>query len=473
MTNIEQKVQPATTHFLKNKEKYYQWLSELVAIPSVSFEGFSQEPVYQCALKVADLMKEVGLNHVQILEGENSLRPYIYGERIEDPQKPTVLFYAHYDVQPPGDEALWLSPPFQLQDRNQRLYGRGAADDKGGVLLDLATVDCWVQGSGKLPVNVKVLMEGEEEIGSPGLETFLEKHVELLSSDMIIIPDVENYDQETPGITVSLRGIVPFEVEVQGYKQSLHSGLWSGPLPDPAMSLCQMIASLVDDKGNIALPEILSMVDTQKKSVPPFDAQKFREEAGLLDGVQFRVPENHIKESLWFEPSLTVNAFQASSRQQAGNIICDRAWAKLSIRTVPFMEPQKVFDLVKAHLEKVCPFGLHLSVTSEGFGDWWQTSTDHKAFQAMQDSMKRAWGKDPVLMGCGASIPFVQSFTEALGGVPALLIGVEDAETKAHSENESLSKQGWEKAVVSCIYFLEEVSESFSSKSSSRGDFSS
>lgn len=445
----------------RNEDRYLRWLADLVAYPSVSLPNFDQAPIKECGSHVAKILREVGMESIEIIEVDSSKRPYIYADYLHAPGQPTILFYAHYDVQPIGDQSQWESSPFELTEREGRLYGRGSADDKGGLVAQLAALDVCLRAWGTLPINVKILFEGEEEIGSPNLDEFIKKYGSKIKADAIVIVDAENFDVDQAGLTVSLRGVVAASVEVKTLKQPLHSGLWGGSIPDAAIALSKMLGSLVDEQGVIQVPGLLEMVrpmtetEREKLAALPFDGDKFKREAGLLEGTSLLNSEAQVRENNWFKPHLSVNAVQASARSQAGNILVEGAWAKIGLRTVPNMDGEKTFELIQKFLDSKTPFGLKADIRLLSAGNWWRTKTDAPVFSRMEEALGFGWKKPAVQIGCGASIPFVQTFSEALDGAPVLLLGVADPLTLAHSENESMSREGWRSTIRSLIRFIE------------------
>ena len=455
-------IEKALAHHASNEKTYLEELKKLVRIPSVSFEGFDRAQVKRSGQATCDLLQRIGMENVQLIEFPGA-HPYAYGEWKKADGRPTLLLYAHHDVQPAGEVSKWnQKDPFEPVEKDGRLWARGAADDKAGILVHVAAIDSWLKTHGSLPVNVKLVIEGEEEAGSGNLGAFLKKYKGMLQADAIVLTDTGNFDTGLPSITTALRGVVIVQVEVKGLKQPVHSGMWGGPVPDPAMALSKILARLTDDEGRINLPGIYDKVrkltpDEQRSMAAlPTDDALFRKQAGMLPATKLlggRPPW----ETNWRWPSLAINAIQASNRKDARNIICESAWARVGIRTVPDMDNLEVREKLIAALKKDPPFGCEVNVTFESDGGWWYTEAKGPAFEAARKALRAGYGKEPVTIGCGGSIPFVDPFSRELGGAPALLIGVEDPYSNAHSENESLHLGDFVKATKSAIRFYAEL----------------
>jgi acetylornithine deacetylase/succinyl-diaminopimelate desuccinylase-like protein len=453
----------ALDYFQSHIRDYINNLKDLVRVPSISFPGFDPSPIIRSAEAVAKILSKSGLKDVRILD-TGAGHPSVFGQWNIATGKPTILLYAHHDVQPVGREDLWTTPPFNPSERNGRLYGRGVSDDKGGVMMHAAAIGSYLASIGSLPVNVKVLIEGEEEVGSTNLDKLLQHHRELFSADVVLIADSENFDSGIPSLTASLRGIVTVNIEVRSLSSSVHSGTWGGPLPDPVLALAKMLAGLVDDHGKPSIPGLLDRVrqlspaEIASLNALPFKEALYRKQSKILPGVQVIGGSGSVYEKMWHRPSIAVNAIEASSRRQASNIINDSAWARVGIRIVPDMDPAETLDLLKEHLTLHAPWGVEVRIEQESPSRWWRTDTSGPVFEMACAALEKGYGKKPAVVGAGGSIPFVQTITEALGGIPALLFGIGDPYTAAHSENESLLISDWEKGCRSLIHLFATLS---------------
>ncbi|MBI3270387.1 MAG: M20/M25/M40 family metallo-hydrolase [Planctomycetes bacterium] len=455
-------VDRALARFERRRADFVEDLKTLVRIPSVSFDGFPAAEVARSADAVARLLRERGLEHVEVLRLGDA-HPYVYADWLHAPGHPTVLLYAHHDVQPPGRTEKWLSPPFEPIERDGRLYGRGTADDKGGIVVHTSSIASWLEEGLPLPVNVRLVIEGEEEVGSEHLLAFLQEYRPRLSADVMVLADSGNFDTGFPSLTTTLRGLVTVEVELRALEGSVHSGMWGGPIPDPVQGLCRLLASLTDDQGRIAVAGIydrvrpLTPAERESARRLPANEADFRRQAGVLPGVHTWGGGENVFVQTWRLPSLAINAIQSSSRAQAGNTINDAAWARVGIRIVPDMEPEDVQRRLLEHLEARVPWGLRLTVHGHAPAKWWMTEPVGPAFDAATAALRQGYGKEPIMIGVGGTIPFAGPFGEALGGAPALLTGVEDPYTKAHGENESMHLGEFDRSIRSQIHFFAEL----------------
>ncbi|HVO12939.1 MAG TPA: M20/M25/M40 family metallo-hydrolase [Vicinamibacteria bacterium] len=438
-------------------------LCELVRIPSVSAEGFPPEEVRRSAEATATLLRQAGLENVRLLEMPGQ-HPYVYGDWLHASGAPTLLVYGHHDVQPAGREDRWTTPPFEPAERGGRLYGRGTVDDKGTFICYVAAAQAWLQATGRLPLNLKFLIEGEEETGSSGLDAFLARHGRTLAAEVAVLADTGNFDVGHPALTYQLRGIAQVDVEVRCLRGPVHSGFWGGPLPDAVRVLAHLIASLEGPDGRLAIPGLYdSVARTGPKQLRriralPFDQAKFRRAAAMKPGTRLTGERGFsVYERLWTRPSLTVIALEAHPIQGSSNQIQSAARARLSMRTVPDMDPAQAGRLLIRALRGAVPAGARIKASLSGTSAWWTTDPEGPAFEAARRALRAAFGREAAMIGAGGSIGFVQPFSDALGGVPCLLMGAEDPDSAIHSENESLHLGDFVRAMRAAVHLYQEL----------------
>jgi acetylornithine deacetylase/succinyl-diaminopimelate desuccinylase-like protein len=444
-------------------------LAALVRIGGVSAEPPPNPTLQASARAVVDLMARAGLHNARVLELEGA-HPYAYAEWLGAPGAPTLLLYGHHDVQPVGRLSKWVSPPFEPATRDGRMYGRGAVDDKAGVMMHVAACAAWLDATGALPVNVKFIVEGEEEVGSGNLERFLETHAQLLSADCIVLTDTANLDAGIPSLTASLRGLAAITVDVRALRQPLHSGMWGGPLPDPVIALSRALGELVDSDGQVLASlrvGVAELTPEERSALEglPFDEADFRAQAGLVPGAELIGRQDvPLYARLWREPAVTVIAFESRAIEGSSNQIIDSARARVSVRVVANQDPRAVQDALVAHFEARVPFGLEVSIERDETASPWMAPAVGPAFDAARRAMSAGYGRDCEIIGCGGTIPFVGPFAKVLGGVPALLTGVEDPLCHAHSENESLLIDDWKKGTRAAVHLYAELGQALTSR---------
>jgi acetylornithine deacetylase/succinyl-diaminopimelate desuccinylase-like protein len=403
-------------------------LERLVSIPGIAFPGFDHSHVQRSAEATAGLLRGCGLQ-VSVVRADG--QPAVIGKRPAPPGAPTVLLYAHHDVQPIGDEARWESDPFTAVERDGRLYGRGTTDDKAGVMAHVAALRAL---GDRLPVGVVVFVEGEEEYGSESLERLLTAHRDQLQADVIVIADSTNWDIGTPALTTSLRGLVNVMVEVRTLASAVHSGLFGGPVPDALTVLCRLLATLHDQAGDVAVPGLVRS-EAAPLDYPP---QRLRAEAGVVDGVEL-IGTGRLVERLWARPALAVLGIDAPRTGEAPNALVPSATAKLSLRIPPGEDPKSAYRALAAHLRSHAPWGAQVEV--ERSEDGWPCliETTGPVYDVARAAFREAWdGVEPVDIGIGGSIPFIATFQEMFPDATILVTGVEDPYGKAHGPNESL-----------------------------------
>ena len=424
-------------------------LEDLVRIESVWADPDRRGEVRRSARAVADLLSAAGFADVEIVSAGGA--PAVIARHSPPPGAPTVLLYAHHDVQPEGDPAQWDSPPFEPAERDGRLYGRGSADDKAGIATHLAAFRAH---RGSPPVGVTVFVEGEEESGSPSLGALLAAHRDKLAADVIVIADSDNWTPEVPALTVSLRGLADCVVEVQTLDHGLHSGLWGGVVPDALTVLVRLLAGLHDDDGNVAVAGLHESRAADVDRGP----QWVRAESGLLDGVR-EIGSGTVAQRMWAKPAITVIGIDTTPVAKASNTLIPRARAKVSMRIAPGGDAVAHLEALRRHLEEHAPWGAHVTVTPGDVGQPYAIDATGPVYAAARAAFREAWGTEVVDMGMGGSIPFIAEFAAAFPRAKILVTGVEDPATQAHSVNESLHLGVFERAAVTEALLLAKLGE--------------
>jgi acetylornithine deacetylase/succinyl-diaminopimelate desuccinylase-like protein len=415
-------------------------LEDLVRIPSVSADPARRDEVERSARAVADLFEAEGVTTRIVRHGDDG-PPAVIGHKAGPEGAPTVLLYAHHDVQPENDHAEWDSPPFEPTERDGRLYGRGAADDKAGIATHLMALRVF---GDDLPVSVTLFVEGEEEIGSDTLPDLLRAHRDELSADVMVIADSGNWDIGVPALTTSLRGLLRADLEIRTLDHAVHSGMWGGLVPDALMTLSRVISSCYDERGGLAI-EGLGGGPAADVEYPE---ERLRAESGAVAGIEW-VGSGPIVERLWTRPALTITGIDAPKVDGASNTLTAVARAKFSLRVAPGDTTAHALECLRAHLEKHVPWGAEWTLTVVDTGEATAIDTTGPAYDAARAAFKEAWdGVDAVDMGVGGSIPFIAEFLESFPEASVLVTGVEDPDTRAHGPNEGLHLAEFERVLL-------------------------
>lgn len=412
-------------------------LEALTRIPSVSLDAFDQAHVEASAEATAALLRAEGLDVEIVREGG---RPAVIGRAAGPAGSRTVMLYAHHDVQPPGDDALWDSPPFEPTERDGRLYGRGAADDKAGVMAHVAALRAH---AGDLPVGVVLFVEGEEEIGSHSLPTILERHGERLRADAIVLADSTNWAIGEPALTTTLRGMVRVVVTVTTLDHGVHSGMFGGAVPDAVTALVRLLATLHDDAGDVTVPGLRS----GEAADLDYSEERLRAESGLLEGVS-TIGTGSLLSRIWTKPSITTIGIDAPSVAHASNTLVPSASAKISMRIAPDQDDREAFERLRDHLVANAPWGARVEVALDEHGLGFAAEASGPLYEEARAAFHDAWGVEPVDIGVGGSIPFVAAFAERFPDAAILVTGVEDPDARAHGANESLHLGEFEKVCL-------------------------
>ncbi|OMH37067.1 dipeptidase [Tersicoccus sp. Bi-70] len=420
-------------------------LAHLVSIPGIAWASFDPENLQRSARTVADLFSGLGLE-AQVLSvdaGDRAGGPAVVATRPAAEGQPTVLLYAHHDVQPPGDPDAWESEPFTLVERGGRLFGRGAADDKGGVMVHVAALGALAKAVGETGVGVTVFVEGEEEAGSPTFRAFLDAHRDLLRADVIVVADAGNWKAGVPALTTSLRGLVDGTVTVKVLDHGVHSGMFGGPVLDAVTLLSRLIATLHDENGDVAVE---GLVQGTAEGLD-YDEDAFRADASMLPGTQL-AGTGSLTTRLWNRPALSVIGLDAPAVDVASNTITPAARAKLSLRLAPGQDPTAAMEALERHLTGHAPFGAQVEFTVGESGQAFDADVTSTASELALRSLSDAWGTPAVTAGMGGSIPFVADLTEVYPEAQILLTGVIDPDTRAHGADESMDRADFRNAIV-------------------------
>ena len=454
MSEIQQVLEYLETH----RTDWEDLLLQYLRIPSVSADPRHAEDVREAARWTAALFERMGFA-VELVDGENRLIVYAESPRVEG--APTVLVYGHYDVQPAEDPSLWETPPFEPTVREGRIYARGAADDKGQLYLHVKALEAHLAATGKLPVNVVVLAEGEEEVGSTNLGPFVRRERQSLACDGVVISDSAMFAPGLPSILFSLRGLVYLEIEVRGPAVDLHSGSYGGAVINPAAALARILAALHDKDWKVTVPGFYDRVREWEPEVRsaiaslPFDAERFLVETGApaLGGER----GYSVLERLWMRPTLEINGLLSGyTGEGAKTVLPALALAKVSCRLVPDQDPEEIAALVEAHVESLAPPEVSVAVRVLHRGRPWRASLHGPLYEAARRALQGAFGREPVLAGEGGSIPVVDDFQRELGAA-VLLMGFGLPGENAHAPNEWLSVENFRRGTLAAALLWEEL----------------
>lgn len=450
----------AVTDFIHaNRDRYVRELTEYLAIPSISALPDHAADVARCAEWTAAELKRVGLEHVRVIDTPGN--PVVCGDWLHAEGAPTILFYGHYDVQPVDPVDQWESPPFEATVRQGEIYARGAADDKGQIFMHFKAIEACLAGGRRMPVNVRLILEGEEEVGSTHLDAFVREHRDALDASVVVISDTPMFDRGVPSICYGLRGLTYCQIDVRGTATDLHSGSFGGAVANPAFVLAQMLAQMKDRGGRVRIPgfydDVRPLSDDERAEFAklPFDERRYRADLGapkLFGETGFTTLER-----LWGRPTFEVNGLLAGfTGDGAKTVIPATAMAKVSMRLVPDQDPGKIGELFEAHARKVAPKTVEVAVTRMHTGKPWMTDFDNPFVRAAGRAMEAGFGRAPVFNREGGSIPVVATFQDVLG-LPAVLFGVGLPDENAHAPNEKLDLGNFHAGIVASAALYREI----------------
>ena len=451
---------PLDTYLQENRDKFERELSDFLRIPSISADSRYRQEMGKASAWVADQFQSMGLE-TEVIEADG--HPLVYAESPAVEGSPTVLVYGHYDVQPPDPLEEWTSPPFEPTKRDGNIYARGATDDKGQVLTHIKSVQAWMETKGELPVQVKFLIEGEEEMGSGALYRYLDESAERLACDVLVISDTSQFGPGQPAITYGLKGIVYYELHVQGPKQDLHSGSFGGAVTNPVNTLARLLASLVDDAGRVQVPNFYDDVDPMETrernqlAALPFDETVFMQQIGV-DGLSGEAGYTTL-ERRWARPTYDVNGIWGGYQGEGEKTILPaKGGAKFSFRLVPNQDPDKITESLREFLLSQSPPGIKLDLNPTHGAPGVVVSLDSPYMTAAARAIEQGFGQSPVFIREGGSIPIVTTFFESLD-VDVLLLGWGLDDDNMHSPNEKFSLADFHRGIKASAYLWQELRE--------------
>ncbi len=459
-------MQNVLSYLETNKERYLSELKEFLAIPSVSSQSEHNNDTQRCAQWVSEQMKTIGMQNVQIFPTAG--HPIVYSEWLGAPGKPTVLFYGHYDVQPVDPLNLWTTPPFEMSVRNGNIYARGSADDKGQVYIHFKGIEALMKQTGSLPVNIKMLIEGEEEVGSANLEKFVKEHKQLLKSDVVLVSDSAMYAKGVPSIVYGLRGLAYLELEVTGPNRDLHSGMFGGAIHNPIQALSEIIASLHDKNGKVTIKDfykdVLPLTKLERTAYKklPYNEKQYAKELGVKQ--LYGEKGFTTLERIWGRPTLECNGIWGGyTGEGAKTVLPSKASAKISCRLVPNQKSSKIAQLVIQHIKKITPKTVDLKINLHHGGEAVITPLDSPGVQAAISALEKAFGKKPLYQREGGSIPIVVQFKQLLG-LDSVLLGFGLPDENAHSPDEHLNLENFYGGIRTSVHFFSELATHWKNK---------
>ncbi|MBE3590102.1 MAG: dipeptidase [Firmicutes bacterium] len=454
-------------HFAERRERHLAELMDFLRIPSISALSAHREDVRRAAAWLAERLRRAGLEHVEV--EETGGHPVVTADWLHAPGAPTVLIYGHYDVQPVDPESLWTTPPFEPQIRDGRLYARGASDDKGQTFMHVLAVEAWLQETGRLPVNVKFLVEGEEEVGSRNLDAFVARHRERLAADVVVVSDTPMLAPGRPAVCYGLRGIASMEVRVQGPASDLHSGLFGGSVLNPIQALVGLLASLHAPDGRVAVPgfydDVRPLTPEEREAFArlPFDEEEYRRRLGVPE--LFGEPGYTTLERVWARPTLEFNGISGGFQGEGGKtIVPSWASAKISCRLVPDQDPQRILDALERHLRERAPRAVQFTVERGQGSPASVVPLDHPAVRAAARVLEETYGRPADFIRMGGSIPVVPTFRERLGA-PVVLLGFGLPDENFHAPNEFFTLENFDLGVRALARYWAALAQSMAGRS--------